>query len=184
MKENKKLTVINFFSGPGSGKSTIAAGVFCKMKKNNMKVELVHEVAKDFIWDETYHMFTEQDYIFAEQHRLIRRLVRHDIDYAVVDSSLVLGLLYMPDWYPKSLSTLILEVFNTYTNINIFIQRNHKFQYVEEGRNETYEQAIEKDEQMRHMLADCGIPYKSFLNEERVEDRIVEYIEQNRLTLP
>ena len=55
--ENKKLTVINFFGGPGCGKSTTAAELFAKMKKANYKVELVHEVAKDFIWEEAQHLF-------------------------------------------------------------------------------------------------------------------------------
>lgn len=41
---------INFFGGPGSEKSTSAAQLFSRMKKQRMNVELVTEVAKDFLW--------------------------------------------------------------------------------------------------------------------------------------
>ena len=47
--DNKKLTVVNFFGGPGCGKSTTAAFLFGHMKVSDYKVELIHEVAKDFV---------------------------------------------------------------------------------------------------------------------------------------
>ena len=34
----KKTKIINFFGGPGIGKSTQAAGLYSLMKKNNMSV--------------------------------------------------------------------------------------------------------------------------------------------------
>ncbi len=38
------------FGGPGTGKSTSAAGLFFKMKLAQMEVELVTEYAKDLVW--------------------------------------------------------------------------------------------------------------------------------------
>jgi signal recognition particle GTPase len=35
--ENKNLTVINFFGGPGTGKSTTAAELFALMKKTRVQ---------------------------------------------------------------------------------------------------------------------------------------------------
>lgn len=55
--DNKKLTVVNFFSGPGTGKSTSAALLFGEMKKKNFKVELIHESAKEFVWEDWAHIF-------------------------------------------------------------------------------------------------------------------------------
>jgi hypothetical protein len=146
--DNKKLTVINFFGGPGCGKSTTAAELFARMKKGQHKVELVHEVAKDFVWEEAYHVFGEQDYIFALQHRLIRRLTRHDIDYAIVDSSILLSLFYMPWDFPPSFCQFVEDAFDSYDNINIFLDRSPKIPYVQAGRNETEEQAQAKDQLM------------------------------------
>lgn len=155
---NKKLTVVNFFSGPGVGKSTCSAELFSLMKRNKYKVELVHEFAKDLVWESADHMFGEQDYIFAHQHRFIRRLTRHDIDYAIVDSSLLLGLMYLPDDFPVSFATFVLDVFNSYDNINIFLKRNSDIEYVQTGRNENEQQAKAKDVETFEFLMNHNIP--------------------------
>jgi adenylylsulfate kinase-like enzyme len=36
-----KTVAINFYGGPGSGKSTMAAAVFAELKSRNVEVELV-----------------------------------------------------------------------------------------------------------------------------------------------
>lgn len=146
--DNKKLTVINFFGGAGIGKSTTAAELFAKMKKKNYKVELVHEVAKDYVWEQWDHIFGEQDYIFAHQNRLIRRLTMHDVDYAIVDSSILLSLFYMPWDFPQSFRSFVEDAFLTYDNINILLQRNPEIPYIQEGRNESPDQAKAVDEQI------------------------------------
>lgn len=157
--DNKKLAVVNFFGGPGCGKSTTAAELFAKMKKKNFNVELIHEAAKDFKWEDWDHIFGEQDYIFAHQHRLIRRLTRHEIDYAVVDSSILLSLFYMPDDFPQSFRPFVREVFDSYDNINIVLDRNPNIPYVQTGRNEDEQQAIEIDQKVRQYFEDTGIPH-------------------------
>jgi hypothetical protein len=158
-EDNKKLTVINFFGGPGSGKSTCAAEVFAKMKKQGMKVELIHEIAKDFVWEKMGHIFREQDYITAHQHRLQRRLVGHDIDYVVIDSSLLLGLFYLPEDFPPSFRQFVLDVFNSYDNINIYLRRNDEIKYIQEGRNQTEDEALEIDSKVLQFFWDNGIPF-------------------------
>lgn len=156
--DNKKLTCINFFSGPGAGKSTCAAELFAKMKKQGNKVELVHEAAKDFVWEDWGHIFGEQDWIFAHQHRLIRRLVRHDIDYAVIDSSILLSLFYMPEDFPQSFRPFVRDVFDSYDNINILIDRNPDFMYDPSGRNENEVEAIAVDIAIREYFETTGVP--------------------------
>lgn len=154
--DNKKLTVVNFFGGPGCGKSTTAAFLFGHMKVSDYKVELIHEVAKDFVWEDWGHIFGEQDWIFAHQHRLTRRLIGHDIDYAVVDSSILLSLFYMPDDFPQSFRPFVRDVFDSYNNINIFIDRNPDLPYVQAGRNEDERQAIEIDQRIRQYFKDTN----------------------------
>lgn len=156
---NKHLKVINVLGGPGVGKSTTAADLFAKMKRRGYKVELIHEVAKDFVWERWDHIFREQDYIFAHQHRLQRRLVGHDIDYVIIDSSLLLGLFYMPPDFPPSFATFIRDVFDSYDNINIRLKRSDTFQYVQTGRNQNEDQAKEIDQLVYQYLVDQQIPF-------------------------
>ena len=43
------MKVINFYGGPGVGKSTKAAGMFYKMQLAGYSVELVNEFAKECV---------------------------------------------------------------------------------------------------------------------------------------
>lgn len=158
MIENKNLKVINLFAGPCAGKSVIAAELFANMKKANYNVELVHEVAKDFVWDQRpRHHFREQALITAQQDWLFRRLVLSGVEWAVSDTSLLLAMLYKPDYYPLSFETFLLDLYNSYTNINFFVQRSHPYQQL--GRNETADEAKEKDWEMMGMLVRWNIPH-------------------------
>lgn len=56
-------TYVNIFGGPGVGKSTTAADLFVAMKKAGYNVELVTEVAKDFVWEDRSTTLTIQPYI-------------------------------------------------------------------------------------------------------------------------
>mgnify|MGYP003129463111 CR=1 FL=1 len=44
-----KSKIINFFGGPGIGKSTQAAGLYTLMKKNGMSVELTYKY-NQIVW--------------------------------------------------------------------------------------------------------------------------------------
>lgn len=174
--ENKKLTVINLFGGPGVGKSVTAARLFANMKTHGMKVELIHEIAKDLVWEQRYNMFGEQDYIFAHQHRLIRRLVHHDIDYAVVDSSILLTLFYMKDEFPQSFRQFVIDVFNSYNNINILLSRNPNFEYQQWGRNESEEESKVIDNTIQQYFDSSNTPYTVVQAGDEAERMILDVV--------
>jgi len=80
------MKVINLFGGPGSGKSTTAAGLFQKMKLKHMSVELISEYAKKLVYSNRLeNMLDQQEYIFAKQNNMLHML-RDKVDFVITDS--------------------------------------------------------------------------------------------------
>ncbi len=135
------MVVINLFGGPGSGKSTTAAGLFFKMKLDNRvkSVELVTEFAKDLVYaGRTEELRDNQLYITAKQHSRMQRLVGK-VDYIITDSPLIQSIMYTPEDYFNSFKQLVIEVYSSFTNLNIFINRVKK--YEQYGRDRTEEES-------------------------------------------
>lgn len=148
------MKVINLFAGPGSGKSTIAAELFSIMKKSNISCELVTEFAKDLVWDGTLEDRAEQvEWIFAEQRHRIHRL-RNQVDFAIVDSPLLLSNIYAPFNAAgiEAFKLFVHEVHKTYDNYNIFLCRNESDKFEESGRVHDFEQSTQKDNEIISLL--------------------------------
>jgi hypothetical protein len=142
--------VINFFAGPGAGKSTTAAGVFHALKKLGKSVELVTEYAKDRVWEEHHSVFTDQLYLTAKQNRRLARL-KDKVDYIVTDSPLLLGQYYSNEEDRIPVRFITDWVFNKYDNLNFFIKRTKP--YDTKGRNESYEEALKADEGIKKIVS-------------------------------
>lgn len=154
------MRVINFFAGPGSGKSTSAAGLFFLMKTQGYNVELVTEYAKDVTWEQHMFILSDQVAITGEQNRRLNRLIGK-VDYAITDSPLLLGLAYLPQKYVPSYPTFVQELFNSYDNfLNIFVYRVKPFN--QRGRNQNELEAIEKDNQIKQILINSGTKFIEF----------------------
>lgn len=150
------MHVINFFGGPGAGKSTAAAGLFYELKKRWFKAELVTEYAKELVWSGSAHMLSHQNLIFATQeHRLAR--LSGQVDVAVSDSPLLLSAYYAPDNYEISFKRSVFSFFDAYQNINIFVRRSHE--YSAAGRLQNQDEADAISQSMEDFLQDNGIPY-------------------------
>lgn len=145
--------VINLFAGPGAGKSTTAAGLFFELKTRDIKCELVTEYAKDMTYEKRQNTLQDQLYMLAKQNQRIKRL-QGVVDFVITDSPLIIGLAYLPPNYYKNFKPLVFELFNSYDNENFFIFRTKKYQ--EYGRNQTEEQAREKDNIILGLLKESG----------------------------
>lgn len=147
------MKVINFFSGPGVGKTTTAAGFFYKMKVNGDNVELVNEYARELIYEGRMdHMMYAQDHILGEQNRRLHILKDH-VDFAITDSPLLLSIVYLPDNYPRSFVPFVVDLFNQYDNINILLKRGDApYQADDGGRRQTEEEALVLDRQIENLL--------------------------------
>lgn len=151
-----KLKVVNIFGGPGTGKSTTAAFLFHELKCAGKNVELVTEYAKDMVWEGRSNVLTDQLYMAAKQNRRLGRLVNSGLDLAITDSPLILGALYAPEGYFPSFEPFLVEVFNSYDNFNVYLQRGTEYNPL--GRNQTLEQAVEIDAMNLQLLDKHDIP--------------------------
>jgi len=168
------MKVINMFAGPGSGKSTLAAHVFALMKWKEYKVEHIQEYIKSAVY-ENRNIFSDQIYIFGKQQRR-QHILRHQVDYVVTDSPLLLSAVYAPEDYFPSFATLCLEVHYSYDNINIFVERTKP--YVNLGRSQTYDEAKEIDDKVQDFLVAQHIPYIVLPGERDSAQEIIDLIEQ------
>ena len=144
------MIVINLFGGPGSGKSTTAAGIFSMLKLHGVNVELVTEFAKDLTWEQRYKTLENQYYVWAKQYHRMWRL-RDEVDVIITDSPLILSLMYgeICDTHRQT----VLDTFrNTFDNMNYVLERVKA--YNPKGRNQTEDEAKYFDGTIRAML-DC-----------------------------
>lgn len=149
-----KTTIVNFYGGPGCGKSTMAAAVFAELKWAGVNCELVTEYAKTKVWEESFRVFESQMFVSANQIYNIATVAKH-VDLIITDSPILLGTAYSDG--DTLLNELIKKEYAKYNNINIFLSRVKK--YVGIGRIQTEEQAIEKDKEIRQILLDTQEPF-------------------------
>ena len=57
--------IINIFGGPGIGKSSIAAGITYKLKKNHISCDQPYEFPKLLAWDDN-HSASKTNFMFLQ----------------------------------------------------------------------------------------------------------------------
>lgn len=141
--------IINLYGGPGSGKSTTAAGLFFEMKVRGISCEMAREYAKDVVWEGRLHLLDQELYLFAKQ---LKRLIDldHQVDYIITDSPLLSFIAYTRDseslWYPE----MVKETHNQFQNLDFWIAREKP--YSQAGRTQTEVEAQRLDEWMMSVL--------------------------------
>lgn len=153
----KKPIVVNLFAGPGAGKSTAAAYIFSQLKMKGINCELITEFAKDKTWEKNYSALRCQEYVFGKQSYKMDRC-RDQVDVIITDSPLPLGIFYNQNpVLGRHYESLVMDVFNTYDNLNFFINRKKPYNPV--GRNQTEEEAKEIDERIKTFCQKHDISY-------------------------
>lgn len=152
------MVVVNLFGVPGSGKSTGAAYIFSKLKMAGINAELVSEFAKDKVWEETKAVFENQAYIFGKQSFRMSRC-KDKVDVIITDSPLPLSIFYNKnkEVYGASFDKSVMDVFNSYQNLNFLINRVKP--YNPKGRFQTEEESNALKAPMIEFLKSQNINY-------------------------
>lgn len=173
MKRN--TIVINIAGGPGTGKTTIAAELFSKLKEKGYEVENVSEFAKELVWEGRNEAFDDRLYMHGEQnHRLMQ--MNGKLDYIITDSPLFLTAVYndyyLKDKFPKSYNQMIenvtYETFKLYNNKTYLLERNTNYKIV--GRRENKNTAKQIDEALIKYLDKNKIKYKKLSLDSALEN--------------
>lgn len=143
-----KTLILGLYGGPGTGKSTTAAAIFSHLKFQGFLCELATEVAKDFVWERSAHLLSNQIYVFGQQHHRITRLVGQ-VPIVVSDSPLLHSVIYDSGENPY-FKPMVLAEHHKYVNMNVFLERTKA--YEPSGRSQTEEQAREIDQKIRALL--------------------------------
>lgn len=151
-----KTVVINFFAGPGCGKSTTAADLFAYMKHSNLNVELVREWVKDWAYEGRPITKGEQIYVFGKQFKK-ESLLYGKVDYIITDSPLLLSSYYTEKYNPDlgEFSSVVKSLIKSFekdgvSRVNFLLERNKPYSKI--GRYETEEQAKQIDKEMERFL--------------------------------
>lgn len=180
MNNKYKTKVVNFIGAPSVGKSTMSSLVYAEMKMLHKSVEIVPEVAKWLIYKGQFDKLNNQYYVSSKQYNQVKAL-NGKVEYVIGDSGIFTGLYYNRE-YTNNMSDInktekmILSKNNEFDNIYIFIESNPEFAFENEGRVHNEEQSKKIQIDLKDMLKEFKIPYKSFLSHRDSVAGIVQYI--------
>ncbi len=169
---------ICLFGGAGTGKSTLAAKIFAKMKSNEYSCELVQEFIKPWAYQKRFPKSFDQLFIFASQLHAEDTFVHH-VDHVVTDSPLLLQCAYAQHYNffgADELVSLALKFEEKYPSLNFLLERGENTYKENEGRFQNIEEAKIIDEKILRMLVGHvdfhPVNYKDF-------DKIIDIIDEN-----
>lgn len=156
------MKVINLFASPGTGKSTTGQILSGLLSIADYKVEYIPEFAKFATFSKNTAALSDQIYMFAKQENRLNVLKDANLDYVIMDGPLPIALLFAPEDYYKGYEPLVLEVFNSFDNLNFFLKRNAGMGYKQEGRNENEKEAFALEQKLLGILDRHAVAYEEF----------------------
>ena len=176
----KHTIVVNLIGGPGSGKSTTAAGLFYNLKKLGVNCEMALEYAKDKVYEESFKTMDDQLYICGKQYHRMWRL-KNLVDVIITDSPLLLSI-----YYNKTKSNyfedLIVEQYNKFNNM-LYILKRDNIEFKQEGRIQNEEESKHIDMEVKNILDRNNISYIEISTLDAIEkitEDVVKKLNDNR----
>lgn len=170
----KQTLVINLIGGPCSGKSTVAAELFARLKKMGVHCELVSEYIKERIYEDNKTIVGSQIPIFGMEHYSITNKIGK-VDCIVHDGSFINNTsdLYNPEYNPE-FDTLIVSEYKKFTNLDFFIKRGN-IEFEDYGRIHNLKQSKELDKRIKETYDKYGLEFIEVESRDAV-DKIIPYV--------
>lgn len=172
MSEPLRTRVLNFWSGPGAGKSTTKAGTFFLLKALGEKAAQIEEYATERSVEEDWETLANQRKVTKKQEKRQARFVGK-VNWLVTDSPLVLGCIYgrgeyaTPEFYKE-----VWSLFDRYENINVWIDRVKPYQRY--ARHHDEDEARLLDIKLRSL---CNhIVDFTVAGDEQAPEKVVQYL--------
>lgn len=178
-KETPATVYVNLVGGPCCGKSTVASGLFNKLKLDQkLSTELVTEVVKDYVYDENKQALEDQLLITAVQNHNLRRL-NGKVEVVITDASLLNGIVYNRFYgvVDKVMEDLALHLFKKYSNVVYLLPRKPK--YDQYGRSQSEEEAKEIDRLFIEVLDELGVQFYDMrtFKHEQLPEKIAQMLQ-------
>ena len=174
-----KTSIINIIGGPGAGKTLWSAILFSQLKLKERLAEYVNEYAKKLVWLKDFETLNNQHLVSIKQMRLLKAM-DGKVQFVVTDACLLHGV-YYNKFNPDNVSNvektekLILDWFNLFNNINIFLVRG-SHQYEQAGRYQSETEAREIDAHMEDILIQNQVKYMRFNPDSQTIDDLLKYV--------
>lgn len=153
---NNETLVINLIAGPCSGKSTVSAELFSRLKKMNISCELVPEYIKDRIYEENQTIAKDQITLFGMEHYGLKTKLGK-VKVIVHDGSFLNNIIYNNEPNPE-LEKLVISEYFKFNNLDFFIKRGN-IEFETYGRIHNLEQSLTLDNMIRSVYETCGAKY-------------------------
>ena len=156
---NKPTTIIEFYGGPGCGKTEAAHRLCSRLKQAHVPVEMVPEYAKKWAYEQRSIDSLDEFYIFGKQTHAESSLLGK-VDVVVTDRPVLLSAVYAELYAERVVATAIahatLSVYKEvairgHRRIAIIVPRKHRYDH--RGRFEDAEQAELVDRVIEETLA-------------------------------
>lgn len=163
------MWVINLYGAPGSGKSTVASGLFYWMRTHGYNnAELALEPFKDRVFDGTLKDLTQYD-LFSMQANRLHNMRTKGVGVVLTDCPLMLNLIYAKESEKtEHFVQAVKSEENQYKNLNIVVTRSHPYQ--ELGRIHSRKEAEEIGKQIVQMLHDNDMGHYQITSKKSIND--------------
>lgn len=170
MLPRHQLYLVNLYGSVGSGKSTIAAGVFSRLKTLRYSVNLIVEFSRELGYDRSMAI-NDMPYVIGNQWHRIQQSFRFDI--AVNDCPLALWTVYHSEM-DKECADLIFALERKYPSFNYLLEREFPMYHPYGGKVDALDKNMKEYHiKIKEMLNSRGIKYTVLKSNESAIDLIV-----------